>query len=243
MIGHSEYSIMASSSMSPASTSSSPQLILCTEDTAQTRARKRQKVPTLNSYSCTNSMSSGITQRQHTQYQVHGDGSISYTRKYVQPPKNAQPTKRCEPLVNVHVQHATNTQPPIIPDEPNEPLADISESWGTDYDAQQPRRRRTAGVSPQTESHFIVADMIQDHPLLMWLKDRALFLQEMLRLEGRGDLSAEPCSGCSDSHPEYRCEDCFGIDLRCSSCIVAAHKHHPLHWLQVGTADTQWCRA
>ncbi|KIK34338.1 hypothetical protein CY34DRAFT_98209 [Suillus luteus UH-Slu-Lm8-n1] len=66
----------------------------------------------------------------------------------------------------------------------------------------------------------------------MWLKDRTLFLQEMLRLEGRGDLSAEPCSGCGDPHPEYRCEDCFGTELCCSSCTVMAHKDHPLHRLQ-----------
>ncbi|KAG1724946.1 uncharacterized protein EDB91DRAFT_1062537, partial [Suillus paluster] len=28
------------------------------------------------------------------------------------------------------------------------------------------------------------------------------------------------------------CEDCFGIELRCSSCMVMAHKDHPLHQLQ-----------
>ncbi|KAG1727882.1 hypothetical protein EDB19DRAFT_1897468 [Suillus lakei] len=44
----------------------------------------------------------------------------------------------------------------------------------------------------------------------------------MLRLKGRGDLSAEPCSGC----------DCFGTELRCSSCMVMVHKDHPLHRLQ-----------
>ncbi|KAG1823160.1 hypothetical protein DFJ58DRAFT_720087 [Suillus subalutaceus] len=66
----------------------------------------------------------------------------------------------------------------------------------------------------------------------MWLKDCALFLQEMLRLEGQGDISAEPCSSCGNLHPEYRCEDCFGIELHCSSCTVVAHKDHPLHRLQ-----------
>ncbi|KAG1887842.1 hypothetical protein F4604DRAFT_1570510, partial [Suillus subluteus] len=30
----------------------------------------------------------------------------------------------------------------------------------------------------------------------------------------------------------YRCEDCVGVDLRCSSCIKAAHQLHPLHRLQ-----------
>ncbi|KAG2151533.1 hypothetical protein DEU56DRAFT_869093 [Suillus clintonianus] len=66
----------------------------------------------------------------------------------------------------------------------------------------------------------------------MWLKDCTLFLQEMLRLEGRGDISAVPCAGCGNPHPEYRCEDCFGTELHCSSCTVMAHKDHPLHRLQ-----------
>jgi hypothetical protein len=74
---------------------------------------------------------------------------------------------------------------------------------------------------------------MQDNPLLVWLKDRSLFLQEMLRLEGRGELSAESCSGCGNAHPEYRCQDCFGVNLCCASCTVTAHMHHPLHRLHV----------
>ncbi|KAG2139540.1 hypothetical protein BD769DRAFT_1350679 [Suillus cothurnatus] len=66
----------------------------------------------------------------------------------------------------------------------------------------------------------------------MWIEHRSLFLEELLRMEGRGGLQEVPCSDCGGSSPEFKCEDCFGIDLRCSSCITAAHQRHPLHRLQ-----------
>ncbi|KAG1775069.1 hypothetical protein EV702DRAFT_1180498 [Suillus placidus] len=56
--------------------------------------------------------------------------------------------------------------------------------------------------------------------------------KEVLRLEGRGNLRNALCSSCGDSSPQYRCEDCFSVDLHCSSCIKAAHQRHPLHRLQ-----------
>ncbi|KAG1787612.1 uncharacterized protein HD556DRAFT_1434387 [Suillus plorans] len=66
----------------------------------------------------------------------------------------------------------------------------------------------------------------------MWLKDHPLFLEKILRLEGKGNLRNAPCSRCGDLSPKYRCEDCFGVNLHCSSCIKAAHQLHPLHRLQ-----------
>ncbi|KAG1842059.1 hypothetical protein F4604DRAFT_1884809 [Suillus subluteus] len=59
--------------------------------------------------------------------------------------------------------------------------------------------------------------IIQDHPLLMWLKHRELFLQEMIRLEGRCNrLAAQSCLGV--------CRDCLGSEIYCSPCILLAHK-------------------
>ncbi|KAG2111751.1 hypothetical protein DEU56DRAFT_935828 [Suillus clintonianus] len=66
----------------------------------------------------------------------------------------------------------------------------------------------------------------------MWLDHCSLFLEEMLRLEGRGGLRKAPCSSCGNACPQYQCQDCFGVDLRCSSCITVAHQRHPLHRLQ-----------
>ncbi|KAG2143930.1 hypothetical protein BD769DRAFT_1348075 [Suillus cothurnatus] len=70
----------------------------------------------------------------------------------------------------------------------------------------------------------------QDHPLLTWLNHRALFLQEMIHLEGR--VSMWSCSECDGPNPEYKCQDCFGSELHCSTCILSVHAHHPLHQLQ-----------
>ncbi|KAG1787040.1 hypothetical protein EV424DRAFT_1476780 [Suillus variegatus] len=66
----------------------------------------------------------------------------------------------------------------------------------------------------------------------MWIEHHSLFLEELLQMEGRGGLQEVPCSDCSGSSPNYQCQDCFGIGLRCSACITAAHQRHPLHRLQ-----------
>ncbi|KAG1851077.1 hypothetical protein DFJ58DRAFT_716740 [Suillus subalutaceus] len=59
----------------------------------------------------------------------------------------------------------------------------------------------------------------------MWLKHRELFLQEMIRLEGRCNrLSAQSCSECNCPSTEYRCWDCLGSEIYCSPCILLAHK-------------------
>ncbi|KAG1884769.1 hypothetical protein F4604DRAFT_1878698 [Suillus subluteus] len=59
----------------------------------------------------------------------------------------------------------------------------------------------------------------------MWLKHRELFLQEMIRLEGRCNrLAAQSCSECNCPSPEYRCRDCLGSEIYCSPCILLAHK-------------------
>lgn len=128
------------SSLSPAGSSSSPQTIICTpelhrEITKITRAKKRQKRPTLNSYS--RPKPSGLKQRQHMEYQVYGDGSMSYARRYVQPPENAQPALQPHPPAHLELNADV---------EFTEYSPDLS-SWGADDDAAHPRRRRAMGVS------------------------------------------------------------------------------------------------
>ncbi|KAG1779216.1 hypothetical protein EV702DRAFT_1216574 [Suillus placidus] len=55
----------------------------------------------------------------------------------------------------------------------------------------------------------------------------------MIRLEGRcSQAGAQSCLGCNCPSPEYRCDDCLGSELYCSSCILSAHVRHPLHRLQ-----------
>ncbi|KAG1840123.1 hypothetical protein C8R48DRAFT_679666 [Suillus tomentosus] len=118
--------------------------------------KKRKKKPKLNVYH-----SVPVPSRQHTEYQAHQDGSITYTLKCLKPPKNAQATinNRTRATLTLH-----DAAPLSIP----EPLDDLPLDVSLDFLGQQ-RRKRAAG----------------DHPLLMWLKHRELFLQEMIRLEGR----------------------------------------------------------
>ncbi|KAJ7198757.1 hypothetical protein GGX14DRAFT_536593 [Mycena pura] len=35
--------------------------------------------------------------------------------------------------------------------------------------------------------------------------------------------------GCLETHPEFRCQDCFGSRLLCKKCIVTQHRDEPLH--------------
>ncbi|KAG0693981.1 hypothetical protein DFH29DRAFT_985384 [Suillus ampliporus] len=76
----------------------------------------------------------------------------------------------------------------------------------------------------------------------MWLKHRGLFLREMIRLEGRcSQAGAQSCLECNSPSLEYQCEDCLGSELYCSTCILLAHVHHPLHRLQLGHTTGQEC--
>jgi hypothetical protein len=69
---------------------SSIQTIVCTEaaSIALKKLQKRKKKLKLNFYYPI----SLVPSHQHTQYDVHKDGSISYTLKHLQAPKNARAT-------------------------------------------------------------------------------------------------------------------------------------------------------
>ncbi|KAF8132456.1 hypothetical protein EV363DRAFT_1163307 [Boletus edulis] len=72
--------------------------------------------------------------------------------------------------------------------------------------------------------------LLQDHPLLTWLDDRELFLQELIRLEGRGDQGLDgECGACKSATACYRCSDCFGGVMYCKWCIIQQHAASPLH--------------
>ena len=60
---------------------------------------------------------------------------------------------------------------------------------------------------------------------------RDQFLQEILRLEGTGGRPLQ-CTVCSES-AHLRCQDCFGLDLFCESCLLEAHVRQPFHRIEV----------
>jgi hypothetical protein len=65
------------------------------------------------------------------------------------------------------------------------------------------------------------------------MKERDTFLQELIRLEGRGNRDLwSHCRLCSQP-ATMRCEDCFGGEMFCSSCMVDLHAINPLHRIEV----------
>ncbi|KAF8174535.1 hypothetical protein K438DRAFT_1908885 [Mycena galopus ATCC 62051] len=64
-----------------------------------------------------------------------------------------------------------------------------------------------------------------DYPMLTWAEHRDEYLDEMLRLEGRGDH-----------------QTCYGTALYCQGCIVERHGVLPTHWIQEWNGHYFECR-
>ncbi|KAF8176874.1 hypothetical protein K438DRAFT_1588036 [Mycena galopus ATCC 62051] len=73
---------------------------------------------------------------------------------------------------------------------------------------------------------------MKDHPVKSWIPHRDDILDGLIRLEGRGIWWTEGCSRCREPNAAWRCEDCFGGRLLCTSCIMEKHRNEPLHLLQ-----------
>ncbi|KAF8056174.1 hypothetical protein FPV67DRAFT_1432087 [Lyophyllum atratum] len=59
--------------------------------------------------------------------------------------------------------------------------------------------------------------------------DRDTFLDEFLRLDGRGEYTDALCPCNRSTEAKYRCKDCFFGQLLCSGCVIAWHACNPLH--------------
>ena len=76
--------------------------------------------------------------------------------------------------------------------------------------------------------------MRQQTRMADWLPYRSTMLDEFLRADGLGDATTPgTCINCAKLVGDYRCKDCFGDAMYCSGCIVASHRHLPLHRIQV----------
>ncbi|KAI0716933.1 hypothetical protein C8Q76DRAFT_616443 [Earliella scabrosa] len=79
-----------------------------------------------------------------------------------------------------------------------------------------------------------------------WLPERDMYLDELVRREGRGDFVAEVCAFCTtDSEPGpcprkavFRCLDCSPAPLCCDDCLCRRHTHLPYHRVQRWTGRT-----
>jgi hypothetical protein len=72
--------------------------------------------------------------------------------------------------------------------------------------------------------------------MLTWAVHQDEYLDEMLRLEGRGYSAIySTCGGCQRPNPAFRCEQqmCYGPSLYCQTCIVKRHAALPTHWVEV----------
>jgi len=74
----------------------------------------------------------------------------------------------------------------------------------------------------------------KDVPLKTFTKYRERYLDEMLRLDGRGSsLQYDLCPQCNASEPTIRCIDCWNSSILCSACTIEKHVDLPLHQIEV----------
>lgn len=158
------------------------------------------------------------------------------------------------------VSHATSTMPSAASEERAQPAAVVRAGErageGPVYDVLELGVEEVllmdAGVEAEKEGRALrdsvgprlLTDMArplilsQDDPLRQWAEDHLeIFLQEVLRLEGRGDhRSYDICRGCAIGKGEYRCKDCMGGgELLCKECLLKRHAQLPFHRVQVSS--------
>ncbi|KAF7357237.1 CxC2 domain-containing protein [Mycena sanguinolenta] len=103
------------------------------------------------------------------------------------------------------------------------------ESWDNGYDlgdhglVSEVQEHRDDGIILKRKKKVYENS---DYPMLTWADHQDEYLDEMLRLEGRGYPAIySKCGGCGDVDPAYRCaqQTCYGPGL---FCAYAQHKPH-----------------
>ncbi|KAJ7803340.1 hypothetical protein B0H14DRAFT_2613367, partial [Mycena olivaceomarginata] len=113
------------------------------------------------------------------------------------------------------------------PDLPkNRPIYDWYSGGDVDVD------RVDEGEGEEEESGCALRS--SDRPLQQWAEDHLItYLEEVLRLEGRGAHAYLACRLCGAGMPDHRCRHCLnGGELICRGCIVAAHAKLPFHIIE-----------
>ncbi|KIJ09041.1 hypothetical protein PAXINDRAFT_164415 [Paxillus involutus ATCC 200175] len=89
----------------------------------------------------------------------------------------------------------------------------------------------------------LIACSTHDFPLLVWIEQECEDqLKELIRLEGRCG-SADTCYQCKVASAHFRCEDCYGVDMFCNSCILSYHQRNPLHRIKQWNGTFFECRS
>ncbi|KAI9056575.1 hypothetical protein FKP32DRAFT_1616036 [Trametes sanguinea] len=74
-----------------------------------------------------------------------------------------------------------------------------------------------------------------------WIPKRDLYLDELVRREGRGSFTNTTCGECHSSLPDerlIRCTTCSPGPLRCAQCVVNSHVNTPFHRVQRWTGHS-----
>lgn len=62
--------------------------------------------------------------------------------------------------------------------------------------------------------------------------EREQFLEEFIRLEGRGVSPGDPCELCRNEGM-YHCIDCLSANFFCEGCMTRVHAFNPFHVIEV----------
>ena len=90
---------------------------------------------------------------------------------------------------------------------------------------------RVCTLSPSTV--YVETHPHQDNPFSLLKDECELFLEELMRHEGRGVFTDDGhCELCRDDGM-YRCLDCIGVHFLCAGCISRVHSFNPFHTIEV----------
>ncbi|KAJ6556071.1 hypothetical protein B0H19DRAFT_1262187 [Mycena capillaripes] len=135
--------------------------------------------------------------------------------------------------------HIVDTEP-RLPDYIQEDVSTNAaiKSWEFSYDLGD--TSLMAEVQPPDEDGILLTSKRKvyensDYPMLTWANHQDEYLDEMLRLEGRGYPAIySKCGACQQPNPTFRCAQqmCYGPALFCRACIVKQHAALPTHWIE-----------
>ncbi|KAG1798028.1 hypothetical protein EV424DRAFT_1475028 [Suillus variegatus] len=142
--------------------------------------------------------------------------------------RRGRPPKRPAVEREAFVPAFTNPKPPLLRLRAAEITAEGNTQLQTHYVAGILRERLP------NENLPLIDDWVEhaaDAPLLAWIPEHQTFLDEMMRLNGRGSEGVT-CS-CGGVLPEFRCCDCHGTRMFCHECMLQNHMYHPLHRIEM----------
>lgn len=123
-------------------------------------------------------------------------------------------------------------------DEPGGYLSEGTTKVGVDGERRS-GKRYIASVSFLLRDGYLALNLwLQDYPNVEWIKHRNKYLAYLMTVKGRGYTSNEfVCRRCPEGDiqamAEYRCADCWSMELVCRECCVHLHADHPLCRIQV----------